>query len=360
MTTPVHSTVKLNSPHDAVAAVPHLLGFWPTDSLVVIGFQEADGLPRFGMTLRTDLPAPEHQHSLADYLISGPVRNQDVDAVMLIVVGTRGGALAEGPPNGSPDDFDALPHRELVDVLHEAFGTAGVEVMHTAWTQEIKAGGAWWCYEDDRCHGEIADPRSTPLAAAMAASGAITFDSREDVEALVAPEAPEIIARRAAKLDALHDEWEERGHGPERVQEDLQTVFGAIRRTGEGGALTEDDQARVLLALSDNRVRDLVLGTTTGELASAAEKLWLTLVCKAPAPELADVAALLAFSAYLRGEGALAGAALARIEATRPEHRLGALLRRALDAGLPASELAVIAQDAAEDARLVIDGGGDW
>jgi Domain of unknown function (DUF4192) len=84
------------------------------------------------------------------------------------------------------------------------------------------------------------------------------------------------------------------------------------------------------------------------------------LVRKAPPPELADVAALLAFSAYLRGEGALAGVALERIEATRPDHRLGRLLRQALDVGIPPADLAVIARDAADDAQTLIEEDGAW
>ncbi|GAB3281029.1 hypothetical protein GCM10027563_10190 [Parasphingorhabdus pacifica] len=210
------------------------------------------------------------------------------------------------------------------------------------------------------CSGDVPDPQGSVLAAAMAASGAVTFDSRKDVEALVAPEADDLVARRAAKLDGLQEDREWQRSGAAAVQEDLRMVYAGVQRTHDGIALTEDDHARILLALSDSRVRDLVMGTALGDLASAAEQLWLILVRKAPSPELADVAALLAFSAYLRGEGALAGAALQRIESTRPDHRLGNLLRQALDAGLPASELSVIARDAADDARMLIEEDSEW
>lgn len=366
MTTPMHNTIHLSRPHDVLAAIPHLLGFWPSHSLVVIGLHEQEGVSRFGMTLRADLPTAEHHRPLANYLVN-PVRNHGVRTVLVVVVGPGEGEPTgtEPPPEAPPGqetvvDRDALPYREAAEVLCEVFETAGIEVLHAVWTREIRAGGQWWCYEEDGCGGEIADPKVSSLAAAMAAAGVVTFNSREEVEALVAPEPADVVAGRAARLDALHEDTENERSGRAAVERDLQVVYGAIRRTGEGAALTEDDYVRVLLALSDSRVRDVVLGTALGASASAAEQLWLVLVRKAPAPELADVAALLTFSAYLRGDGTLAGVALSRIESTRPDHRLGNLLRQAVDAGIRASELAVIARDAVDDARMLIEEDGAW
>jgi hypothetical protein len=266
-------------------------------------------------------------------------------------------ADADAPKSASGED---LPHSELIGVLREVLGGAGVSVLHASWTAEVRVGEPWRCYDDEQCRGEISDPTASPLAAALAAAGVVTFDSREELEELVAPEAPEKIASRAAQLDAMYEDAELERASADGTKRDWEIVLAAIRRTEDGSALTEDDLLRVLIALSDNRVRDLTLSTALGESAIAAERLWISLLRKAPSPELADVAALLAFSAYLRGEGALAGVALERIEATRPDHRLGTLLRQALDAGVPPAELAVIANDAAEDARELIEEDGPW
>ena len=57
-------TLRLSTPGDLIAAVPVLMGFHPRDSLVVISTACPVG-GRVGLTLRVDLPAPEHRAELA-------------------------------------------------------------------------------------------------------------------------------------------------------------------------------------------------------------------------------------------------------------------------------------------------------
>ena len=52
--------LRLREPGELVAAVPHLLGFVPTDSLVLAAVHDDDGRPRLGAVVRVDLPPPEH------------------------------------------------------------------------------------------------------------------------------------------------------------------------------------------------------------------------------------------------------------------------------------------------------------
>ncbi|MGW1678680.1 DUF4192 domain-containing protein [Saccharopolyspora sp. NPDC002376] len=371
MTTRLNTTVSLTEPDDVLAAVPHMLGFHPTNSLVVLTLHDLGFTPRFGVTVRTDLPCSMRICGFGEYLLSGPLGRQRAEAVILVVIGEGpsedacddncAGACQRPLLNGTDaDEIDTgPPHADLVDMIRDSFHRAGIVTAHAMWAPEIQAGARWHCYSDPECFGEIPDPKSSPVAAAMAAAGAVTFGSRDELRALVAPESPQTVTRWSAKLDALAEERIE-DHDPARVARDVQLVHAAIQRAASGSALTEDDKLRVLLAVSDTRVRDIALGTALGETAKAAEELWLALVRNAPDPELPEVAALLAFSAYLRGEGALAGVALERIERTEPDHQLGALLRQAMEAGLPPTELAVIARDAAEDARIMLEEDGAW
>lgn len=357
MSTRLRNTVTLNDPRDVLAAVPHLLGFTPTDSLVLIFVRHSRGVPRFGATLRIDLPPPERHRDVGDYLTYGPLRHQEAEGVIAVIVGGLKGHFAADVAEGvSPE---GLPHAELVRTLTEVVHNAGMSLLHATWAPEIRTGGRWWCYDEDHCRGAIGDSTNSPLAATMAAAGAVTFTNRQELQGLIAPDSDDLLMRRTAQLDLLSEEREQQRGTVGLVQQDVDSVLHAIRRTAEGKALTEDDHLRVLLALSDHRVRDMALGMSGGEWAHAAEQLWLILVRKAPSPEIAEVAALLAFSAYLRGEGALASVALERIEAVRPDHRLGQLLRRALDCGVNPDELAVIADDAAADARSLIAEEGD-
>ncbi|KAA5826847.1 DUF4192 domain-containing protein [Saccharopolyspora hirsuta] len=371
MTTRLNTTVSLTEPADVLAAVPHMLGFHPTDSLVVLTLHDLAFTPRFGVTLRTDLPCSMQICGFGEHLLSGPLGRQRMEAVMFVVVGSEPSADAcddncaggcRRPLLNGPDvaeDDTGPPHADLIDVVRDSFHRAGIVTAHAMWAPEIRAGARWRCYSDPECSGEIPDPKSSPVAAAMAAAGVVTFGSRDELRALVAPESSQAVARWSAKLDALAEERLE-DDDPARVRRDVQLVLAAIQRAASGSALTEDDRLRVLLAVSDTRVRDIALGTALGDTARAAEELWLALVRNAPTPELPEVAALLAFSAYLRGEGALAGVALERIEQTQPDHQLGSLLRQAIEAGLPPAELAVIARDAAEDARILLEEDGAW
>ncbi|WP_034239994.1 DUF4192 family protein, partial [Saccharomonospora iraqiensis] len=80
-----------------------------------------------------------------------------------------------------------------------------------------------------------------------------------------------------------------------------------------------------------------------GARAAAAERLWLALSRNTPAPHRARPLTLLAYSAYVRGEGVLAGMALSEALEADPEHVLAQLLSRALDHALPPDTLARLA-----------------
>lgn len=371
-TTPLNISVSVSRPEELLAALPHLVGFTPVDSLVVLTLRGAEGDSSLGSALRMDLPCVTRHAEAVRYLFDGPLAAQRTDALLAIVIGARRShrcrehclpgcvAAAEANEQLSADaglhEHAELPHAELIGCLEQAAHQAGMGFVHGLWAPEVATGAPWRCFRDSDCQGELPDVRSSSVAAAMTAAGVVAFRDRDELAGLVAPESTAIREWRSERLDTMLREREDMGERP--VRDEVRTVFGAIERTGRGGALTEDDLLRVLLAVSQSQIRDLVLGTALGEKAAAAEQLWLTLVRKAPEPEVADVAALLAFSAYLRGDGALASVALERIENCRPEHTLGLLLRQAINAGLPPDKLRRIAEDSAADAQIGLDEDG--
>lgn len=350
MTTSTH-LIRLARPADVLAAVPHLLGFTPTSSVVAIGLRQSGESAACKMTMRADLPAPGRGEVLTRHLANGPLALSGMTGVFLVLIGD--GEQDGSPPGADESEVDESPPRaELVEQLRASFEAADIAVWHAIWTPRLQEGEPWRCYADESCRGAVPDPKSSELGAVFVASGLVTFDSRQDMERLVAPESEELQARWSAKLTALAEEVE---HTQARARSDAELVRGAIRRTGAGEALTEQDQLRVLLAVSDSRVRDVALEASLGEEIMAAEQLWTTLVRKAPEPEVADVAGLLAFTAYLRGEGALVNLALERIERCRPEHPLGCLLRAAMNSGMEPRQLAGAAADAVEDAKRALE-----
>jgi hypothetical protein len=153
------------------------------------------------------------------------------------------------------------------------------------------------------------------------------------------------LQRRAALLDAADSEHPMSARLVKQRFSQLRQLHGAAA-AGEV-ALNDSVVAEVASALCDHRVRDACLPWCTGAGAAAAERLWLALVRATPAPESAEPAALLALTAYLRGDGALAGVALDAALNACPHHSLSGLLRAALDGGLPPELLRGVAEDAA-------------
>ncbi|GGM54660.1 hypothetical protein GCM10012275_27240 [Longimycelium tulufanense] len=303
------------------------------------------------MCLRVDLPPPEHHQDLAEQLLK-PTLTCRANAAMLLVVG-----------GGSADPPVDLPYRDLVAIVGREFATAGLPVIHSLWVASIRKGAHWCCYSEPDCAGVLPDPRSSAAAAATAAAGWVTFANRKELADQLAPDEDEVLAHRAALLsEALETTEQDRAlAGGAAARRDLAVVHRALRSMTEHGPPLDDEEiVRLGLALSDFRVRDVCLGLTAGEHALAAERLWTTLVRALPAPERAEPAILLAFTAYLRGDGALATVALSVADEARPGHHLARLMIRALQAGITPARMATLAQDAAAEARIRIEEEPTW
>ncbi|MGH3881776.1 MAG: DUF4192 domain-containing protein [Pseudonocardiaceae bacterium] len=328
MSAPTAGRIRLSDPAELIAAVPHLLGFHPHDSVVLLALHGK----RLGLTLRADLVDNAQAPRLAEQLLA-PIARQRPTGVALVVIG---GDLT---PDGDP------PHRALVDVLDCMLASAELPLVHAAWTAQTVGGAPWRCYDDPLCAGTVSDPAASPLAAATVAAGAVTFSSREEMAALLDGEDPAALQRREALLDAA-DADHPMGSG--LIARRFARLKELHRAAAAGDVVLSDSTvAEVASALCDHRVRDACLPWCSGPGAVAAERLWLALVRATPAPERAEPAALLALVAYLRGDGALAGVALDAALKACPQHSLSGLLRAALDGGLPPEVLRTVAADAA-------------
>ncbi len=328
MSAPAAGRIRLSDPAELIAAVPHLLGFHPHDSVVLLALHGK----RLGLTLRADLVDNVQAPLLAEQLLA-PIARQRPTGVALVVIG---GDLT---PDGD------LPHRALVDVLDDMLASAGLPLVHAAWTAQTVRGAPWRCYDDPLCAGTVSDPAASPLAAATVAAGAVTFSSREEMAALLDGEDPAALQRRAVLLDAADADHPMSSGLIARRFALLDELYRAAAT--DEVVLSDNMVADVASALCDHRVRDACLPWCSGPGAVAAERLWLALVRATPAPERAEPAALLALVAYLRGDGALAGVALDAALHACPQHSLSGLLRAALDGGLPPEVLRTVAADAA-------------
>lgn len=339
MTTTRRPTIVLDEPSNVIASIPALLGFHPTDSLVVLGMC-GPRATELALVLRSDLPPPSRARELTHTLLA-PLVQQDVVGITLVVV--AGG-----------DADDDLPHRELLAKCEEVFADNGIPVIHQLWTPDTSGGQRWHCYDESDCRGVAGDPATTELASVLERSGATVHDSREDIVATLALAPSDVLIRRSECLDRTSAGTEPTG-GSDPPGARLDAVRAAIEAAVDSEpTLADDDVTTLVDALCDHRVRDVCLDFGALPGVAAAERLWTALARATPPPERAEPACLLAFSAYARGDGVLAGIAVDQALTANPGHALSTLLRDALSIGLPPHKIRIAGIRAATTARRAL------
>ncbi|WP_439378244.1 DUF4192 domain-containing protein [Amycolatopsis lexingtonensis] len=308
--------VDLRDPALLLTALPYLIGFRPARSAVLLGHR-APGGDRTGLVLRADIPRREDRARQARALAPRLAAGRHTGVTVALIGGRR--------RSGSPP-----PHAGFIKHLETALGEYGLPILHALWTPGITTNAPWACYTDEDCAGRLPDPRATVVAAAATEAGQVVFDSRAELAALLDPRCPEALARRADLLTRMSD------------PDDFDPV-AEIRAALPRRRPPSDEEAVLLAsALTIPEIRDACLSMAVpphGSTAREAERLWLTLVRELPAPERAEPAALLGYSAYLRGEGTFAGMALENALAADPSHVLADLLLKVLDRGMPPEQL---------------------
>jgi len=346
-------TVRLSDPGEIAAGLPHLLGFRPEESVVLISLTGPSG-GRVGLTVRADIPPAAHVPELARALTRS-IRTDRPAAVLVAVVSESPDEplLGRARPAGAPSSAEVdLPHRRLVRRMLSTLTAAGIPVRDAL----LVRGGRWWSYECTRrcCSPEAGTPLPggvTELEVASVAAGTVVVGRREDLADRIAPlggrtwaATSAALVRAAGKRAVLA---EERGR-PALVEEATAQLVEAVAacRPGEGAERLPDDVvARVLWGLFDPLVRDAGVDLLLGADAHAAEALWVECTRRAPSPLDVAPATLLAISAWLRGDGAMANVALERALDSDPEYSLARMLQAALASCLPPEELRALLRE---------------
>jgi hypothetical protein len=324
--------VKVDSPIALLTVIPHLLGFAPQASLVVLGTEPPND--RVKVTLRYDLPDPPGAGIAADIAehAAGVLGSQRLATMM---------AVGYGPET-------------LVDpvagALRDAAREAGIELRDVLRVEDRR----YWSYRcaDETCcpgAGTPFDPGAHSAAAAMASAGNRVLADRAAVAARVAPlggiaaqsmrqatrraeqHASQLLAkvRKSARIGAVRQMI---------AAEGLNAVGAMIATYRAGGKYTTDYQiAWITVALRDLRVRDDAWARMDPAYLDAHRRLWIDVTRRAQPGYVAAPAALLAFVAWQSGDGALANVALDRALADEPRYSMALLLRQVISAGAPPS-----------------------
>ena len=326
--------IRVSSPADVLAVVPHLIGFHPAKSLVVMGV----GRPRARIQLafRYDLPDPPdavHASDIAEHAAE-VLRHRRLSTV--IGVGYGPGALVT----------------PVADALAAALRQAGLRLHELMRVED----GRYWSYvcQDPQCcsaDGVPFDVRASPAAAAMTVAGLVAYPDRAALARTLDP----VTGAAARSMDRATSRARERaaallaqassspGPGGKRrtrplVEEGRRAVQEAISAYRAGGRLLDDDVvAWLTVVLAHLAVRDDAWARMDPGYRAAHLRLWTDVARRATPAYLPAPASLLAFTAWQSGDGALANIAIDRALAADPGYSLAQLLRDIMDAGVPPS-----------------------
>ena len=331
------TVIKLSSPSDIVTAVPVVLGFHPAESLVVMCL--SGPRRRQGLTMRIDLPEPQHDDTLAADLVHRAERD-DAEAVVAVCY------------TESPDVDGDLPRRDLIDTLTGAFGRRNIGLLELL----LVRGGRWYSYV---CSEECCPPEGTPITATRnsemlalearaALDGHAVLGSREELEATIrGPVAVREAVLRASYQrigETFFDEVTQHG-ADHALQRTLQLARAAYERfLGGDHVLADDDAVRILLGLEDKFARDELLTWALDDSPEELVVLLSTLARCALDENAAPICSALACVAYQMGNGALANIAVERALASEPGYELARLIDASLQAQIEPAEIRAMAR----------------
>ena len=119
--------------------------------------------------------------------------------------------------------------------------------------------------------------------------------------------------------------------------------MAAAARAAAGEDLANAVTVRLARALVDPQIRDVFYALAVGDRAADAEALWAVLARTLPAPWRVEALVLLAFSAYARGDGPLAGVSLEAALRCDVTHRMAGMLDTALQSGMRPEQIRELA-----------------
>lgn len=294
----------VNSPDELIAAIPHVLGFIPSDSAVVVPLTK--DLP----VARLDLPTSSRDCDEFLDALTGPyARHATTGSAVAVVCFTQDVALAEA----------------VSEQLAQRFQFVGV-----ATKLRLAAGSKRWQDLDVGTGGPVTAQAALRVASEAVVAGVpAPVATRSELGASLAGDRTPVAAcLSSARTDAA---------ASTPIAERIWATDRCRQFENDGIRLSDSESARMLLAMQTTRTRDALWEAVTVDNAPAHTALWSDLVRRAPDEVRAAPAALCGFTSWLNGDGARAWCALDQIPAGNP-YPLAALVATVLQEGLSPRE----------------------
>jgi Domain of unknown function (DUF4192) len=333
-----HTTLR--SPAELLAVVPYILGYHPTNSVVLMCLRNH----QLGLTQRLDLPQPDQVHKVVPALLPSLLA-ESPDRVLLIGYEDHAG--------------DSLPAFEPLSV---ELASQHIEIADRI----VVCNGRWRsldCDNEDCCPSEgspVPAPSDVPRAVVeFVGEGIAPHPDREALASQLEP-GPEAVGRvRRSAKKAMARAVE--SHSTPRAE-----LFAAWPRilAPDAKTISPEDAVKAAMSLLDIEIRDgLVAWLSPGtlninelsaevqELICGLERGWgddpyqpaalvaqngvqdrlIHLCAMLPDRLAAPALSVLASFAWWRGDGALARVSLDRALRCEPNYRLARLLEHMVD-----------------------------
>ncbi|KWX22916.1 hypothetical protein AFM11_17760 [Mycolicibacterium wolinskyi] len=313
----------VSRPGSLIAALPAVLGFVPEQSLVLVSIEDG----HLGCVMRLDLSLM--MTDAVDELAEVAAASQPDGAIAVIV-----------NEDGADCQHCCDIHAEMADTVEDALSLHGIELIAAYVVDRVAAGGRWHCAYGCAKRGVIEDPSASPLAVAAVLDGRRLYRRRADLAQIVEPDESRGERMRAV-IAGLPTPPPARRRA--EVRADIESALSSAAELADGQCPADAQLARLAVALTDPQVRDTLYALAVGERAGQAESLWVELSRALPPPWRAEALVLLAFSAYVRGDGPLAGISLDAALRCVPDHRMAGMLDRALRSGMRPDQIRELA-----------------
>ncbi|MFD3757872.1 DUF4192 domain-containing protein [Streptomyces sp. NPDC058622] len=345
--------ITLRSPAELADALPYMLGFHPTDSLVMVAVHGEGG--RFGGRLRVGIPtAPaeweETARQAADCLIRGSERRGGKPDGIVVF-------LCQEPRDDESGQRVMTRLRPLAQRVRLACGALDVPVLEAL----CLSSGHLWSYvcPDARCcpaeGSRLAAVGTSVMAAAATFAGLQVRGSLGEIESRLAPLRGAVAEEMEGALDraaaALVPKILDGATRAEVGAETIALARAVIRRITltppvegprgaddrDDGLLGHDEAAALILGFQDREVRDVAAEWMEDEEAAPALRLWRALARRCVGAYGEHAAAPLTLAGWVSwstGDEPTARIALGMALRADAEYRFAQLLHHACNEGI--------------------------
>lgn len=300
----------VTSPHDLLAAVPFLIGYQPSNAIVLMSLKDES----INMAIRIDFP---HE-----------ITAKEAEALASKMSGCDGALLV----SYIPDDCEDLEN--ILGPLTNALSEAGVLLKESL----IVVGDRWRsliCADPNCCPIEgspipsLVDSRIT--VEEISRGKPMPFKNLDEMTRSLSSEVDDVIVEMIGRISPIDYE-----NDPTPQQREGANAIVDFLHDFEVDRICRDKRlvATVLVRLKDLQVRDFALGVMNGDTDLYFDA-WRWLVTKAPIGFVSAPATLFAVAAYERGDGAMANVALEKAESDQPNYSMISLLRQLFRSGRP-------------------------